>query len=109
MAKVIKGVHISIVQLKKYGWENFEHEIIASNLTKDEANNFEKLLIDKLDLLNHNKGYNLREGGMNAIPTEETRRKMSIAGKGRKFSEEHKRRISESNVGKNIQKKQKRN
>ena len=95
-----KGYTYFYSAIKKYGWENFEHEIIASNLTKDEANNFEKLLIDKLDLLNHNKGYNLREGGMNAITTEETRRKMSIAGKGRKFSEEHKRRISESNVGK---------
>lgn len=47
----------------KYGWENFEHEIIASNLTKEEADNFEKLLIEKLNTMDSNYGYNLREGG----------------------------------------------
>ena len=34
----------------KYGWENIEHEIIASNLTKEEADNFEKLLIKEFQL-----------------------------------------------------------
>lgn len=34
--------------IQKYSWENFEHEVIASHLTKEEANNFEKLLIREL-------------------------------------------------------------
>ena len=34
--------------IEKYGWDNFEHEIIASNLTLKEANQFETLLITKL-------------------------------------------------------------
>lgn len=34
--------------IQKYGWENFEHEVIASHLTKEEAVNFEKLLIQEL-------------------------------------------------------------
>ena len=34
--------------IKKYGWDGFSHDIIASNLTKDEAENFEKILILKL-------------------------------------------------------------
>lgn len=45
--------------IQKYGWDNFEHEIIASNLTKEEAENFEKLLIRKLDTTNRSYGYNI--------------------------------------------------
>ena len=37
--------------IQKYGWDSFEHEIVASNLTKEEANNFEIILINKLNLL----------------------------------------------------------
>lgn len=44
--------------IKKYGWDNFQHEIIASGLTEDEAKNMEILLINKLDLTNPNIGYN---------------------------------------------------
>lgn len=50
--------------IKKYGWENFKHEIVASNLTKDEANAFEMTLIRELDtLIQNGKGYNTTEGG----------------------------------------------
>nr|DAF80786.1 MAG TPA: intron associated endonuclease [Bacteriophage sp.] len=59
----------------KYGWDNFEHEIIASNLTKEEADNFEALLIDKLDLMNRNKGYNLMSGGSGGRPSKEVLKK----------------------------------
>lgn len=56
----------------KYGWDNFDHEIIASNLTLDEANNFEILLIDKLNTRNPDYGYNIASGGFNKEPSEET-------------------------------------
>lgn len=50
--------------IEKYGWENFQHEIIASNLTEDEANAFEIALIRELDtLMKNGKGYNTTEGG----------------------------------------------
>mgnify|MGYP002351077276 FL=1 len=49
--------------IEKYGWDNFEHEIIASGLTKEEAENFEKLLIEKLETTNSEKGYNVQTGG----------------------------------------------
>lgn len=51
--------------IKKYGWDAFQHEIIASNLTSDEANAFEKLLISELDTTNPSKGYNVLPGGDN--------------------------------------------
>lgn len=49
--------------IKKYGWNNFKHEIIASNLTQDEACNMEKLLIKKLNTNNQAYGYNKDDGG----------------------------------------------
>ena len=49
--------------IQKYGWDGFNHEIVASNLTKDEANNFEILLIDKLKTYDKNFGYNCTLGG----------------------------------------------
>ena len=49
--------------IQKYGWNNFEHEVVASGLTKEEAENFEKLLIKKLDTTNFDNGYNVQTGG----------------------------------------------
>ena len=83
----------------KYGWDNFEHEIIASNLTKEEADNFEKLLIEKLNTRDSERGYNLREGGSNGGLSEETKKKISEVQKGKAMSEDAKRRISESLKG----------
>ena len=52
--------------IEMYGWENFQHEIIASGLTQEEAGNMERLLIEKLDLMNPEYGYNLSIGGEGA-------------------------------------------
>ena len=49
--------------IQKYGWDNFDHEIIANNLTKEEAINFEKLLIEKLKSNQKEYGYNIASGG----------------------------------------------
>lgn len=84
----------------KYGWNNFEHEVVARNLTKEEADNFEKLLIEKLNTTNPKYGYNIKEGGSNGGHSEETKRKLSEFNKGKHLSEEHKNKISESNKGK---------
>ena len=46
------------------------------------------------------------EGSLGYVPTEETRKKLSIVHKGKPFSEEHKRKIRESNKGKNLGKHQ---
>ena len=70
----------------KYGWDNIEHEVVASNLTREEADNFEKLLINKLDTVNPKFGYNCKEGGSNGSPLEETKKKIgkSLKGKNKK-------------------------
>lgn len=69
----------------KYGWDNFEHEVVASNLTQYEANMFEKILIEKLETMNPDKGYNKDSGGNNGkIASEETRKKISLSHIGEK-------------------------
>lgn len=51
--------------IEKYGWDNFEHEIVAENLTKDEASLMEQTLINKLNsLAKNNTGYNVTGGGI---------------------------------------------
>ena len=95
--------------IKKYGWENFKHEIILCNLTKEEANMFEIELIKYYKTTNRMYGYNIESGGINAKTasgknhylfgkhlSEETKLKLSKANKGRKVSEEHRKKLSEA-------------
>lgn len=87
----------------KYGWDNFEHRIVASDLTQREANLIEKMLIERLDAMNPEKGYNKDSGGNGRrFVSEETRRKISLSHIGEKnpmygkqMSEENKKIRSE--------------
>ena len=49
--------------IKKYGWEEFTHEILFTNLSKKEAEEKEIYLIAKWNLQNKSKGYNVCAGG----------------------------------------------
>ena len=49
--------------IKKYGWDNFKHEILLNNLTKTEAQRYEVEYIQKYDSLIGHKGYNVSKGG----------------------------------------------
>lgn len=49
--------------IKKFGWENIQHILIANNLTEQEAKNFEKLLIEKTKANFSDYGYNISDGG----------------------------------------------
>ena len=49
--------------IEKYGWDNINHEIVASNLTKEEAENFEIKLISELHSNEKDFGYNIANGG----------------------------------------------
>lgn len=70
--------------IKKYGWENFDHEVIANHLTEVEANKFERLLIEKLNTMDDRYGYNLTSGGDSGKAiSDETRQKISQKMKGR--------------------------
>lgn len=69
--------------IKKYGWDNFDHEIVASGLNEPEASNMEKLLIKEYDSTNPEKGYNFEHGGLNHAE-EERCTKISNSTKGSK-------------------------
>lgn len=49
--------------IKKYGWDNFEHEIIATGLPKEDACKLEVELIQKYQTCDNTKGYNKSTGG----------------------------------------------
>lgn len=50
--------------IQKYGWDNFEHKIIADNLTAQEASDLEKEMIEKLQSQADKNGYNIELGGI---------------------------------------------
>lgn len=49
--------------IKKYGWDNFSHEIIAENLSKETACVMEKEMIAKYKSIDPEHGYNRSIGG----------------------------------------------
>ena len=95
--------------IQKYGWENFEHEILYEGLTEGQANIIEQMMISSYKSTKRNKGYNISIGGgamTGRKHSEETKTKMSEKAKGRKvwceglkMSEEYRKRLSESHKG----------
>ena len=103
--------------IQKYGWNNFNHEILFENLTKEEACQKEIELIAEYKSNNFEYGYNICAGGegrLDSRQTEETKKLISEASKqhwenpkirdkiisklnGHITSEETKKKISESN------------
>lgn len=49
--------------IQRYGWENFEHEILFQQLSPEDAFSLEKELILKYDSRDYRKGYNCSPGG----------------------------------------------
>lgn len=98
--------------IRKYGEENFEWEVIDTAETKEELSELEKYYIKLYDSFdNKDKGYNTTSGGYESWEiTEEERinRSERVKGennpmygrespmKGKKFTEEHKAKISNS-------------
>jgi hypothetical protein len=68
--------------IQKYGWNNFDVEVIDEAETIEELNNKEIYWIGYYKSLVPN-GYNIEIGGKNAPNGEEIRQKISIANKGR--------------------------
>lgn len=108
--------------IQKYGWDNFEHIIIAENLTKEEACKMEIELIKEKNLTDYNFGYNICAGGEGRFgdtQSLETRNKISEASKehwanpeirermikglkGREVKPETRKKIRESQLGKYV-------
>lgn len=94
--------------IQKYGWDNFEHNILFQNLTKEEACKKEQELIAKYNSMNREYGYNSTSGGDIFVMNEETKQKISQSlmgnknGLGHPCSEEKKKKISEAQKGRHL-------
>lgn len=62
--------------IEKYGWNNFDHIVLISNLTKEEADKYEQFYIDYYHSRYNENGYNIREGGSHGALAEETKEKL---------------------------------
>lgn len=109
--------------IKKYGWDNIKHDIIFRNLTKEEAEEKEKMLISKYNTTDRNFGYNRENGGSSfGKHSEEYKKRMSNMQKeiwknsperriamsklrtGTHLSEETKEKLRQANLGKKYSK-----
>ena len=95
---------------KKYGIEAFLYEVLTEVISDNKEvlrqtlNNLEQYYIALYNSKDENFGYNLSDGGkagVGQVITKETRRKMSLAQKGKKksMSEQGKKNISLSHKG----------
>ena len=91
--------------IKKYGWNNFEHNILFEGLTREQACVKEQELIKLFNSMDRNFGYNNTTGGDIFTLSEEARKKKSISmlgnknGLGHPCSEEKKQKISSAQKG----------
>lgn len=74
--------------IKKYGWDNFKHEILFSGLSQKEAEQKEMELIALYNSTNQDYGYNISLGGKSG-------------SFGYRFSKEQKIQLSKLRKGKN--------
>lgn len=91
--------------MRKFGIENFTVRQVCICSTKEATNKMERYFIAKYKTNRYKYGdrfgYNLTDGGdgrSDYHPTEETRQKMSKAGKGRIFTKEHKEKIRQATL-----------
>lgn len=81
----------------KYGWDNMKVTILYSEerneLSNDTLNRLEEEFIEKFNTLIPN-GYNLKTGGNQPLLSKETKERMSVAKIGKRFSEEHRKKLS---------------
>ena len=88
--------------IKYYGWDNISHVVLCHGLSEEEVNKMEIALISLFKSTNREEfGYNLQTGGNTAGKhSEESKKKMSEARKGKHLSKEHKNKMSEAHKGK---------
>lgn len=94
--------------IQKYGWDNFEHEILFENLTKEEAFAKEIELIKKYKTTNSRFGYNISNGGSAPMYGRKHSKKTlegfskNRAGKNNSFYGKHHSEETKAKTGKKV-------
>lgn len=92
-----KGCAYFYSAIQKYGWKNFNHEVLKDNLSAEDADYFESFYISLYKTNDKKYGYNLRTGGTSGYEySEDVKSKMSEINKGRKQSDTTCQKRSES-------------
>lgn len=92
--------------IEKYGWDNFEHIIVETNIPLERAARLEESLIKKYNTTDKNLGYNKSTGGEASAKgnrfrlTEEQKKRQREAMTGKPKTEAHKKALSEARIGK---------
>ena len=99
--------------IQKYGWDSFKHEILFTELTKEEACLKEQELIKLYNSMNKEFGYNQTSGGECCTMSDESKLKLSQSmignknGVGHPCSDEKKQKISDAQKGRKLTKEHK--
>lgn len=83
-----------LTAIKKHGWENFEHVILAEGLPQQEAERLEVELIAQYRATDRCYGYNADAGGSTGCKhTQETKTKIGNANRARVWTEEARQKL----------------
>jgi hypothetical protein len=93
--------------IKKYGLTNFKKETLCLCETQSELNEMEQKFISEYNSTDKSIGYNICIGGTNGTMlnrkhSKETKQQMSEIRNGIIFTDEHKKNISKAHKGKSI-------
>jgi len=81
--------------IKKYGWENFKHEVLFSCLSSEQASEIERSLIAKYQSNLTDYGYNNTDGGLDGFKcSDESNKAKSKSLKGKIVSDSAKKNMS---------------
>lgn len=84
--------------IQKYGWHGFEHIVVMKDLSLEDANKYEDMLIKILRSNDKNYGYNIRCGGNNGEMSEESKRRISQSKIGHVVTKEAREKISKNHA-----------
>ena len=86
--------------IEKYGWDNFQHIIIAEGLSEQDAIKIEEELIAKYDTTNRDKGYNILYKGDATTGLKGELHPLF----NKNLSDEHRNKISETRIERGVAK-----
>lgn len=82
--------------IQKYGWESFDHVVLMTLLPQDIACAAETYLIKLFATQDDRFGYNVADGGLVHLHSEETKEKIRLHNTGKVLSEETKEKIRQA-------------